>query len=359
MDRLSVKFDGLALNNPLMPASGPLVGDLKKMQFMSNQGVGGVVTKTISTTAAVVPRPCIYGDKYYVMNSELWSEHSKEIWLEEFLPNYIKKDGQPLIISVGYTKEDMAILIPLLEPYADAFEVSTHYVGKDLTVIQSTVKVIRSLTDKPVYMKVSPHIPDKVAFARAVRDAGATGIAAINSLGPTLKIDKESRAIVYGSDSGFAWTSGPAIKNLALAAVYEVKQAMPDFTVIGVGGIASAEDVIEFLLAGADGVQMLSAALLKGKNLYERIIKDMSKALEKYGFDSMEDVKKAHLTKAVVYEKTVPTVDYDRCTECLLCEKVCPYFAIEFTDKIHMDKDLCFGCHLCVSVCPFNAIMIK
>ena len=200
---------------------------------------------------------------------------------------------------MGYTKEDMAVLIPLLDPYADAFEVSTHYVGKDLSVIQDTVRTIRQHTEKPVYMKVSPHIPDKVAFAKAVREAGASGIAAINSLGPTMKIDLASKAIVYGSQSGFVWTSGPAIKNLALATVYEVKQAMPDFTVIGVGGVASAEDVIEFLLAGADGVQMLSAALLKGKDLYGKIVRDLPLALEKYGFPSVMEVKKHGLYQKV------------------------------------------------------------
>ena len=196
--KLNVEFDGLKLENPLMPASGPLGGDLEKLRFMQGQGVGAVVTKTISSVGAKVPRPCIYGDKYFIMNSELWSEHPKEIWLKDILPKYDKSDGRPLIISVGYTKEDMAILIPLLEPFADAFEVSTHYVGKDLSFIQETVRTIRGETDKPVYMKISPNMDDPIAFAEAVRKAGATGIAAINTLGPTLKIDINSRKIVYG-----------------------------------------------------------------------------------------------------------------------------------------------------------------
>ncbi len=241
---LETRFDGLVLKNPLMPASGPLSGDLEKLEYLYKQGIGAIVTKTVSSKPAVVPRPCIYGDRDFVMNSELWSEYPYEMWIEEILPKL--PTDVPRIISVGYTKEDMALLIPLLDPFADAFEISTHYVGKDLSVIAETVKTIRRGTDKPIYMKVSPHIPDPVGFAKAVREAGATGIAAINSLGPTMNIDIKTRSIVYGNADGFAWTSGPAIKNLALAFVYLIKQAMPDFTVLGVGGVKTADDVIEF-----------------------------------------------------------------------------------------------------------------
>ncbi|MDA3846487.1 MAG: 4Fe-4S binding protein [Vallitaleaceae bacterium] len=353
---LNVKFDGLELENPLMPASGPLVGDLEKLNFMQTQGVGAVVTKTISKVAAKVPRPCIYGDKYFVMNSELWSEYPSEVWLEEILPSFTKKQGQPLIISVGYTKDDMTMLIPLLEPFADGFEISTHYVGKDISVIQETVREIRRHTKKPLYMKVSPHIPDPVAFARAVREAGASGIVAINSLGPTLKIDIVRKEIIYGGSSGFVWTSGPAIKNLALATVYTIKQAMPDFTVIGVGGIASAEDVIEFHLAGASAVQMLSAAMLKGKDLYAKIIADLPVALEKHGFSSIQEVIDTQLEQHLSYIPRTLNVDTHKCTKCMLCKKICPYFAISFEEQITFNHDKCFGCELCVSKCPVKAI---
>lgn len=354
--KLETKFNGLLLKNPLLPASGPLVGDLEKLNFIAGQGVGAVVTKTISTKEPQIPRPCIYGDKHYVMNSELWSEHSMETWLNEFLPNYKKPEGVPLIISVGYSKEDMEILIPLLDKYADAFEVSTHYVGTDLSVIRETVATIRKNTDKPFYMKISPHIPNPIGFAETVRDAGASGIAAINSLGPTMKIDINERKIIYGGESGFVWTSGPVIKNLALATVYKIKQAMPDFTVIGVGGVASADDVVEFLLAGASAVQMLSAAMLKGKTLYSKIINDLPKALEKYGFNSVEEIINTNLTNTVKYEPTLPQLIQEKCTECMLCEKICPYFAIEFKDKITFNPDKCFGCGLCISKCPTKAI---
>lgn len=353
---LKTSFDGLVLSNPLMPASGPLVGDAEKLIFMHDSDCGALVSKTISTKEPVIPRPCIYGDKEFVMNSELWSEHSKETWINEFLPQVKAHSDKPLIISVGYSKEDMEILIPLLDPFADAFEVSTHYVGTDLSVIEGTVRMIRSHTNKPFYMKISPHIPNPVLFAQTVRNAGANGLVAINSLGPTMKIDLATRSIKYGNADGFAWTSGPAIKNLALATVYTIKQAMPDFTVIGVGGVKSADDVIEFLLAGASGVQMLSGAMLKGKGLYAKIIKDLPAALEKYGFSSVEEVIQTRLNKEVKYTKVLPELIVEKCTECMLCVKICPYFAIDFKEQITFNPDKCFGCGLCISKCPVKAI---
>ena len=353
---LKTEFDGLKLANPLMPASGPLVGDTEKLIFMQNAGCGAIVTKTISKELPKIPKPCIYGDKHYVMNSELWSEHSYQTWIDEFLPEYHKVKDRPLIISVGYTKEDMDFLIPKLDRFADAFEVSTHYVGTDLSVIEATVETIRKHTQKPIYMKISPHIPNPSGFAKAIKNAGANGVAAINSLGPTMKIDIQKRKIVYGNEEGFVWTSGPAIKPLALATVYKIKQAEPSLTVIGVGGIATADDVIEFLLAGASGVQMLSSALLKGKQLYEKIIKDLPKALEKYGFTSIEEVIQTTLENTVKYKANVPHLVPEKCIECMLCVKVCPYFAIEFKDQITFDPKKCFECGLCVVKCPTNAI---
>ena len=126
--------------------------------------------------------------------------------------------------------------------------------------------------------------------------------------------------------------------------------------VIGVGGVKSADDVIEFLLAGASAVQMLSAAMLKGKNLYSKIIKDLPKALEKYGFESIEEVKNTVLTNQVSYEMVLPELIVEKCTECMLCEKICPYFAIDFFDQITFNPDKCFGCGLCISKCPTKAI---
>lgn len=353
---LETRFDGLVFANPLLPASGPLNGDFEKLRFLLSQGLGGIVTKTISTHDPLIPKPCIFGGKDLIQNSELWSEYPLARWTDEFLPQFLEIKDRPLIVSVGYTREDMEILIPALNRFADAFEVSTHYVGTDLARIGDIVKTIRRLTTKPIYMKISPHIPDPEGFAIAIRDAGASGIVAINSVGPTLRLDVASRRILYSNDQGFVWMSGPAIKPIALATVYRIKRAVPELTVIGVGGIRNATDVLEFLLAGASAVQMLSGALLLGKDLYHKIIADLPGVLEKYHFSSVEDVINSPLNLEVKYQAPLPTLLEDKCTRCLLCERICPYFAIEMRDRITFDPDQCSRCGLCVSKCPTGAI---
>jgi len=318
----------------------------------------GMVTKTISTKAAIVPRPCIRANQNAIMNAELWSEYTLEDWTENYLPKIKDEVKSPLIISVGYTKEDMQVLIPALENYADAFEVSTHYVGKDLSVIEDTIKTIRSLTSKPVFMKISPHMPDPVAFCKMVLASGGNGVVAINSVGPTMSIDLKTRSIVMGNKSGEAWMSGPAIKPIALAIISKIKREVPDCLIIGVGGISCADDVLEFLLAGASLVQMLSAALLKGKKLYKKMIEDLPESLKKYGFSSIQEVIDTPLTiPEVVYEPTYPKINAKKCVLCKKCVKCCPYLALsKKNDKIIVNKDMCFGCMLCKSVCPKDAI---
>jgi len=356
---LTTNLAGLTLANPLLPASGPLSGDGDKLLWLASQNVGALVTKTIGAQAAVVPRPCITGGNGWLRNAELWSEFSPDQWVNDFLPAVRAGTQVPLVVSVGYTEADLRTLVPRLDPFADAFEVSTHYVGNDLKQLAQTVAAVRSGTAKPVFFKVSPHLPDPIAFARTVLESGGTGVAAINSLGPTLGIDLNRRSVAWGNPQGEFWTSGPAIKPLALALVRRIKNAVPECVVIGTGGVQSAEDVLEFLLAGADAVQMLSAALLKGKDLYAKILAALPEVLTKYGFASVADATATRLLPwEPRWEPKIPVVDGATCTRCGLCARICPYFAMTSTKnaKAKVDPDACFGCGLCESRCPVGAI---
>lgn len=355
---ISTTAAGLILKSPLLPASGPLTGTDERMIDIAGRGIGALVTKTIAPDEADVGRPCIAGKGNMIFNSEAWSEYSADVWINRFLPKTKKNCDIPIIASIGYDDDDLKSMVPRLEPLVDGFEYIPRYVGKDFDEVGRIVAVLRKLTKKPIWVKMNASIFNPVGFAAACRENGADGIVAITSLGPSMVIDIDRRSPVVGTRDGFVWVSGPAIKPLALAYVHMIKQAYPDLSVIGCGGCSTAEDVIEFLLAGADAVQMLSEAMMHGRESYDKIIAALPKALMAHGFSSVKDVIDTGLTKVVPrHAPSFPDVDDERCTGCGLCARNCPYFAMHMVDgKPRVDTESCFGCGLCESKCAVHAI---
>jgi len=354
---LTTKIAGLQLANPVMPASGPLTGDDQKMLALADFGLGAMVTKTISTKAAEVPRPCIIAGKNYIMNTELWTEYPPEKWKGEFIPKFREKSSLPLIVSLGYTVEDLEVLVPMFDDLADAFELSTHYVADDPELMKHLIRTVKKHTDKPVFLKFDPSVPEPEVMAKAVEEAGGDGIVAINSLGPGYPLYRELKSSPLGSTHGFGWISGPVIKPIALAMVKRVASSC-NLPIIGVGGISSADDVIDFIMAGASAVQLLSGALLYGKSIYKKIIADLPKKLEALGYNSINEIKglATNSNPEVSYEKRTPKIDHSKCVKCGVCVEVCPYFALSMEEQVIVDEEACFGCGLCQTKCPTKAI---
>jgi dihydroorotate dehydrogenase (fumarate) len=349
----TVKLFGKTFDNPLLPASGPIVGELETLEYFNESSTGGIVTKTISVEGAVVKKPCIIATSHCVHNTELWSEYPLEKWSVDILPNLKKNLKKPLIVSVGYTAEDLEIVVPQVEEYADFFEVSTHY-GKDK--LESLVTRICELTDKPVFIKLSPHIEDYLEFVEIAVNCGASGIVAINSLGPGIVVDLKNRSVKLGIDGGKSWVSGPSIKPVALNRVVNIRKKFPDLSIIACGGVEKAEDVLEFILAGADLVQMLSSALMKGRELFNKIVADLPAAMEKYDIQSIEDLRNTDLGLEPKGSGGYPQVDNDVCTRCGICVKVCPQMALSLNTEVILEKEKCINCGLCQSKCPVEAI---
>lgn len=354
---ITTKAASLNLKNPLMPGSGPLTGTGDRMIALDKFGLGALVTKTIAPVGAKVLRPCISGDKNAIYNSEMWSEYHSDRWETDFLPKVKKEINTPVIPSLGYDADDIKNLIPRFNRFADAFELIPRYVGNNLDEVKKMVSAAVGLTEKPVWVKMNAGLPDPVGFSGAVRDCGAVGVVAVTSLGPNMIIDLANRRPVIGTPDGYVWTSGPYIKPLALATVHMIKQAYPDLSVIGGGGVATADDVLEFLLVGADAVQMLSWAMLRGKDTYRKIVNKLPATLKKYGFLSIEDVKATNLKKLdLTLSPSFVKIDHGKCTKCSICVDNCPYFALSMTDHVVVDENTCFGCGLCQSRCPAGAM---
>ncbi len=350
---LKVNVLGIEFENPLLPASGPIVDNIKSLKFFNDSSIGGIVTKTISIEGALVSKPCIVANDFLVHNTELWSELPLETWVNEILPELKSVLKKPLIVGAGYTSEDFKKSIPLLEEFADFYEVSTHY-GKD--GLKELVTTICSLTKKPVFIKLSPHVEDYIGFVKIAIDCGASGVVAINSLGPGVIVNLDKKAVTIGIDGGKSWVSGPAIKPVALHRVMSIRKEFPDIPIIACGGVSSAEDVLEFILAGANLVQMMSGALIKGRHLYKRIIDDLPGAMKKYNIRSIQELEKTKLDYEPKGIGHFPVVDNEICILCNRCVDICPEMAMSQDEVIINDKKLCIRCGLCESRCPVKAI---
>jgi dihydroorotate dehydrogenase subfamily 1 len=350
---LNVNLFGKKFDNPLLPASGPVVGNLHNLLYFNEAQVGGIVTKTISVEGAVVRKPCIVATKHCVFNTELWSEYALEKWAEDILPELARVITKPLIVSVGYTSKDFEIVVPRTEKFADFFEVSTHY---GLDELAALVKKITNLTDKPVFVKLSPHITEYLDFVRTAIENGAKGIVAINSLGPGMVIDLAKKAVKIGVDGGKSWVSGPAIKPVALNRVSNIRSEFPEIGIIACGGVENAEDVLEFVLAGADLVQMLSSSMMKGRALYNQIVSELPLKMKKYQINSMAELREMSLKLEPEGVGGYPEIDHERCTKCGICVNVCPVMAMNMNTIVENNCERCIQCGLCESKCPVEAI---
>jgi dihydroorotate dehydrogenase subfamily 1 len=357
MANLHVNVCGLDFRNPILPAAGPPSKDGAMLQAAAKGGAGGLVTKTISVEPADVPRPCMAEIRGGFLNTELWSELPKEQWLETEY-KLARSTGLPVIVGLGYSADQIRELAVLVKPYADALELSTHYVGNDISPIVNALKAAKAAVDVPVFMKLSPH-PNIQEIAVALEKAGADGLVMINSFGPCLSIDLETGLPLMGSKDGFGWLSGAAIKPLALRCVYQAARVV-QIPIFGVGGITNGRDVAEMFMAGASAVQVCTEAILRGPGIYSKIARELDAFLDAHGYQSVEEIR--GLTIRRMKERGTPkaghspAVNMERCSLCGQCQISCPYGAISQEEALLIDEEKCFNCGLCVSRCKRGAL---
>lgn len=366
---LSVEIAGIRLRNPTMTAAGPTSRDGNALKKAAEGGVGGLVAKTISVNPAVVPRPNIsVADKTSIfralLNSETWSDIPYQQWIDREY-RIAKQTGLPVFASIGYSADDLRKLGPLVEKAGvDAIEFSLHYLGFDYRPMIEIAKALRESVEVPIFAKLSPHIINLVEFSKELEKVGVDGIVAINTYGPCLHIDIETGRPTLGSESGYGWISGPALKPLAVRCVADVARAVKT-PVIGCGGVMRGVDAVEHIMAGASAVQICTGAILKGPNMYGGVAKEIEKFMRDHGYDSIEDMRGMalkYLPKEPRLKKEPPLTNDERCIGCRLCERYCVYEAVKVEEfkprefKVMIDKSKCYSCGLCTSVCPTGAV---
>lgn len=358
MADLQVEFAGLKFRNPILTAAGPTSRDGMTLLTAATGGVGGLVAKTISVKGAQIPRPNMaaigrgrVSSRRGILNTELWSELPPEQWFEKEYA-IAKSSGLTLVASVGYTPEEVSSLAPEMERAGvEAIEFSTHYVGGHVEI----AKALRDSVNIPIFAKLSPKV-DVAKVAKSL-EPHVDGIVAINTYGPCLRIDIETARPMLGGEGGQGWLSGPALKPIALRCVADIAQAV-DLPIMGVGGVTSGEDVIEFVMAGASAVQVCTAAILEGHTIYGKIVDETKKWLDTHGYGSINEIRGIAL-KQLTELTPPPSIDHEKCTVCGLCVKSCVYDAITANKEdgiLQINSEDCQACGMCISVCPFAAL---
>ncbi|MCL7453024.1 MAG: 4Fe-4S binding protein [Anaerolineae bacterium] len=355
MADLSVDLCGLELPNPFVLASGPLTWNAGAIQAAFAGGAAAVVTKTIRPEATINPVPHIAdAGRGSLLNTEGWSDLTAEEWIERELPALRERHGGVLIASLGHTPQEVAeIVAPVAGAGPDLLELVS-YRAEDAAPMVAVAKEKASL---PVLIKVSANWPDLLDVVKACLQAGADGVTAIDSIGPTLRIDVETGQPLLGS---FAWLSGRSILPISLRVVAQIAQEH-GVPVVGTGGVAQAEDAVEMVMAGATAVGVHSTPLLQGLGWFEKTLARLDRWLEKQGHSRLADLRGLalpHLQVAMPHTPLAFTFDPDLCTRCGRCVTVCGYGARQLTDEIEMlvDEELCRSCGLCVTVCAPGAL---
>lgn len=309
MANLSTKLGPLTLPNPVMTASGCAASGRELNQFFDIGHLGAVVTKSIQLNPrSGRPTPRMAETPSGMLNSIGLQGPGIESFVENDLA-WLHAVGARVIVSIagGHTDEYVALARRLAgNPAVAGIEVNIscpnvesrgQVFATDSIAAGRVVGGVRRAVDEsvPVFAKLSPDVTDIVGIARACSNAGVDGFSLINTtLGVVIDTDT-LRPTLGGVTGGL---SGPAIRPIALRCVWQVYQALPHLPIIGIGGIQSGLDALQFVLAGASGVQV-GTAVFGDPTAPARVLADLDQALDERGFGSLaEAVGYAHLPES-------------------------------------------------------------
>ena len=289
---------GIELDNPIIPASGTFGFGYEFAELYDINILGSLSFKGTTRDARFGnPTPRIAECASGMLNAVGLQNPGVEKVIKEELPKLFRVFSKPVMANVsGFSEEEYVKTVEMLdsEDRIGWFEINiscpnVHGGGMSFgTSPESAEKItraVRRVTKKPIIIKLSPNVTDIVSIAKACEAGGADGVSLINTL-LGMRIDlKKRKPILANKTGGF---SGPAIKPVAVRMVYQVYEAVK-IPIVGMGGIATAEDVIEMMLAGARAVEV-GAENLVNPYACRDIINALPAAMEKYGIKNLKDI---------------------------------------------------------------------
>lgn len=297
MNRLNIDLPGLSLKNPIMPASGCFGFGKEYSQFYDLSQLGSIMIKATTAEARYGnPTPRVAETPAGMLNAIGLQNPGLQSVLENELP-WLEQYDVPIIANVaGSQVEDYVEVAEAISkaPNVKALELNISCpnvktggiafgtipeVAKDLT------KKVKAVSDVPVYVKLSPNVSNIVDMAKAVEEAGADGLTMINTLlGMNIDI-RTAKPILANRTGGL---SGPAIKPVAIRMIYEVSQRV-SIPIIGMGGIQSVEDIIEYFYAGASAVAIGTANFIDPL-ICPKLIKELPEKLDELGISHISEL---------------------------------------------------------------------
>ena len=293
---LDVEVAGIRFRNPVLSAPGPLGFGRESQRIVNLRAFGGFVTKTVTLEPREGnPLPHMAQTEAGWLNSLGLPNDGAAAFLTRDLP-FLRTLGIPIIVSIaGHSIEEFGTLVELIGGEEDVAGIELNLscpnvddgliFGTDPGLTHALVAHVRPLTTKPLLAKLSPNVTDIVAIARGAQQGGADALTLINTL-TGMSIDVETRRPRLGAVTG--GLSGPAIRPVAVRMVWEVARAV-DLPIIGAGGVGSAADALEFIIAGARAVAVASAVIDRSTPV-EDICDGLQDYLRRHRVRSIDDL---------------------------------------------------------------------
>lgn len=296
--KLEVNIAAVTLKNPVTTASGTFGSGMEYSEFVDLSKLGAVTTKGVANIPwPGNPTPRVAETYGGMMNAIGLQNPGIDVFIERDLP-YLREQNAAIIVNVcGKSERDYVEVVErLADEDVDLLEINVSCpnvkeggiaFGQDPKALENITKAVKAKAKQPIIMKLSPNVTSIAEMAKAAEAAGSDAISLINTL-TGMKIDIHKRAFALANRTG--GVSGPAIKPIALRMVYEAAHAV-NLPVIGMGGIMTAEDALEFLMAGASMVAV-GTANFHNPHVTMEILDGIKAYMEQYKIDDIYDIIK-------------------------------------------------------------------
>ena len=296
MSNLNVNFGGINFKNPVVLASGTCGFGIELDQLYGLEKIGGISTKGLTLN----PRPGNDGIRIWetpagIMNSVGLENPGVDGFVEKYLDFLNSKDTVNIVNLSGHSTDDYLFGVEKLNPHKiDIIELNISCpnvkaggmeFGVKTGIARKLIKKVRAICEHKLVVKLSPNAEDMVDLAKMCEEEGIDGLSLVNTF-LAMAIDIKKKRPVF--ENGYAGLSGPAVKPIALRMVHQIAKAV-DIPIMGLGGISTWEDGVEFLMAGAKVIQIGTASFIN-PNIAADIVDGINQYLDSEGIASVEDI---------------------------------------------------------------------